>query len=71
MDKNKERNLSLLADFYEFTMANGYLMKNMENKVAYFDLFFRNIPDNGGFAICCGLESCISYLKIFHLLKKM
>lgn len=39
MDKNKERNLSLLADFYEFTMANGYLMKNMENKVAYFDLF--------------------------------
>lgn len=63
MDKNKERNLSLLADFYEFTMADGYLMKNMENKIAYFDLFFRNIPDNGGFAICCGLESCISYLK--------
>ena len=46
-----ERNLSMLTDFYELTMMNGYLEKGMEDTVAVFDVFFRRIPDDGGFAI--------------------
>ena len=51
-----ERNLSMLTDFYELTMMNGYLEKGMEDTVAVFDVFFRRIPDDGGFAIFAGLE---------------
>src|SRR5699024_8967754 len=58
-----QRNLSMLADFYEFTMSNGYLETGMEDKIAYFDMFFRAIPDNGGFAIMAGVEQLIEYLK--------
>lgn len=58
-----KKNLSMLADFYEFTMANGYLENNMEDTIAYFDMFFRNIPDDGGFAIMAGVEQLIEYLK--------
>ena len=57
-----KRNLEMIADFYEFTMANGYLEKNM-NDIAYFDVFFRKIPDNGGFAIFDGLEKIIKFIK--------
>lgn len=57
------RNLTLLTDFYEITMANGYLSENIGNRVSCFDLFFRKIPDNGGFAITAGLEQAIEYLK--------
>lgn len=57
------KNLSLLADFYEFTMSNGFFAKNMTNHVAYFDVFFRKIPDNGGYAIFSGLEQIIDYIK--------
>ena len=60
--KSKE-NLSMLADFYEFTMANGYLKNNMGDKIAYFDMFFRSVPDDGGFAIMAGLEQLIEYLQ--------
>ncbi len=59
-------NLSMLADFYEFTMANGYLENNMADKIAYFDMFFRSVPDGGGFAIMAGLEQLIDYLKNLH-----
>lgn len=62
MDK---RNLEMIADFYEFTMANGYLLKNMNN-IAYFDVFFRKTPDNGGFAIFAGLEQIIEFIKDLH-----
>ena len=58
-----KRNLTLLADFYELTMANGYLENEMGDIVSYFDLFFRTVPDNGGFAIMAGLEQAIEYLK--------
>lgn len=58
-----KKNLSMLADFYEFTMANGYLETGMEDKIAYFDMFFRDIPDDGGFAIMAGVEQLIEYLK--------
>lgn len=56
-------NLTMLVDFYEITMANGYFEKGLENQIAYFDMFFRKIPDDGGFAIMVGLEQVIEYLK--------
>lgn len=62
----EERNLSLVTDFYELTMSNGYFEKNMQNTIAYFDVFFRKIPDDGGYVICCGLEQIIEYIKNLH-----
>jgi len=56
-------NYTLLTDFYEITMANGYLKNGMQNEVAYFDLFFRKVPDNAGFAIMAGVEQVIEYLE--------
>lgn len=58
-----DRNLTLLVDFYELTMANGYLKNGIGNKIAYFDMFFRNVPDGGGFSIVAGLEQLIEYLN--------
>ena len=58
-----EKNLTMLTDFYEFTMANGFYTEGMGNKTAYFDMFFRNNPDGGGFAIMAGLEQVIEYLQ--------
>lgn len=60
MNVNK---LSLVTDFYELTMSNGYFEKNMKDTIAYFDVFFRKIPDNGGYVICAGLEQIIDYIK--------
>ncbi|NLW23133.1 MAG: nicotinate phosphoribosyltransferase [Tissierellia bacterium] len=62
-DWKDKKNLTMLADFYEFTMANGYFETGMKDKIAYFDMFFRQIPDNGGFAIMAGVEQLIEYLK--------
>jgi nicotinate phosphoribosyltransferase len=56
-------NMTMLTDFYELTMANGYFESDAAEKTGYFDLFFRNIPDGGGFAITAGLEQVISYLE--------
>ena len=56
-------NYSLLTDYYELGMANGYFENHMENKIVCFDMFFRKVPDNGGFAIMAGLEQLIDYLK--------
>lgn len=56
------RNLTLLADFYELTMANGYYQNGIADKISYFDMFFRTVPDNGGFAVMAGVEQLISYL---------
>lgn len=58
----KQENLELLADFYEFTMSNGYFVKN-NNDIAYFDIFFRKVPDKGGYAIVCGLEQVIDFIQ--------
>lgn len=63
IDWKEKKNLTMLADFYEFTMANGYFEKGMKDKIAYFDMFFRAIPDDGGFAIMAGVEQLIEYLK--------
>lgn len=57
------RNLTMLTDFYEITMANGYFAENMQDKTACFDMFFRHVPDDGGFAIMAGLQQVIDYLK--------
>ena len=61
-DKN-ERNLSLLIDFYELTMSNNFILDNKQNKIACFDVFFRSIPDNGGYCIMAGLEQVIDFIK--------
>ena len=58
-----ENNLTMLADFYEFTMANGYFETGLKDKIASFDMFFRKVPDNGGFAISAGLQQLIDYLQ--------
>ena len=50
-------NYTMLCDFYELTMGNGYFVSGMQEKISYFDLFFRQIPDGGGFAIACGRKS--------------
>lgn len=60
--KNK-LNLTMLTDFYELTMADGYFETGMAEDIAYFDMFFRKVPDGGGFAIMAGLEQTIDYLK--------
>ena len=57
------RKLSLLMDFYELTMANGYFKDNKHMQIAVFDVFFRSIPDEGGYAVFAGLEQVISYIK--------
>ncbi|NLD18705.1 MAG: nicotinate phosphoribosyltransferase [Clostridiales bacterium] len=56
-------NLTMLTDFYEITMANGYFCTEMSDDIACFDMFFRKIPDGGGYAIMAGLEQVIEYLK--------
>ena len=61
-----KRNLSMLCDFYELTMGNGYLLKGFRDKVAYFDVFFRNVPDGGGFAIAAGLQQVVEYIQQLH-----
>lgn len=59
-------NFTLLTDFYEFTMANGFFVEGYGDKIAYFDMFFRKVPDDGGFAIMAGVEQLIEYLKGLH-----
>lgn len=56
-------NLTMLTDFYEITMANGYFNTGMTEDIAYFDMFFRRIPDGGGYAIMAGLEQVIDYFE--------
>lgn len=56
-------NMTMLTDFYELTMGNGYFENGMSNDIAYFDMFFRKIPDGGGFAIMAGLEQMALYLN--------
>ncbi|HCO73377.1 MAG TPA: nicotinate phosphoribosyltransferase [Clostridium sp.] len=60
---NIKRNLSMLTDFYQLTMGNGYLKKGMKDRIAYFDMFFRKIPDDGGYVIIAGLEQFIEYIN--------
>lgn len=64
--KDISRNLTMLCDFYELTMGNGYFAKGMQDKIVYFDAFYRENPDNGGFAIVAGLEQIVEYINNLH-----
>ena len=56
----------MLTDFYELTMGNGYFQTGVADQICYFDIFFRSVPDGGGFAIAAGLEQVISYIRDLH-----
>ncbi len=62
LDLRSQRNLTMLVDFYELTMANGYLNTEADDTIAYFDMFFRKIPDGGGYCIMAGVQQLIEYL---------
>ena len=64
--KNKQLNLTMLMDLYELTMANGIFTSEMRDTVTYFDMFFRRVPDKGGYAIMAGLEQLIEYMNDLH-----
>ena len=59
-------NLTMLCDFYELTMAYGYFEEGYKDRVTYFDVFYRQCPDGGGFAIAAGLEQIIDYIQELH-----
>ena len=61
-----ERNLTMLVDFYELTMGNGFLENGCGEEIAYFDMFYRKAPDDAAYAIAAGLEQVITYLKGLH-----
>ncbi len=63
MNLHDQRNYTMLFDFYELTMGNGYFLTGMDKRKCYFDVFFRQVPDGGGFAICVGLEQVIDYIN--------
>ena len=64
--KDLKRNLTMLCDYYELTMANGYFNSDIRNKIVYFDVFYRDNPDNGGYAIAAGLEQVVEYINDLH-----
>lgn len=61
-----KKNLALLTDFYELTMGKGYFHSGLRNKIAYFDIFFRQNPDEGGYSIVCGIEQIAAYIRDLH-----
>lgn len=61
-----EQNCTMLCDFYQLTMGNGYFRTRHADRIAYFDVFFRRVPDGGGYAICAGLEQVINYIQGLH-----
>ena len=64
--KKDNRNLTMLMDLYELTMSNGILNSELRDTVTYFDMFFRRVPDDGGYAIMAGIEQLIEYLNNLH-----
>ena len=66
MTDNNKLNLTMLCDFYELTMGNGYFEKGYKDRICYFDVFFRQCPDGGGFAIAAGLEQIVQYIQELH-----
>lgn len=70
MKQHDKRNLSMMMDLYEMTMANGYFEENSENERVTFDVFYRKNPDGGGFAVFAGLEQVIDYLENLHFDKE-
>ena len=66
MDPNAKLNMTMLCDFYELTMGNGYFDPGLKYRITYFDVFFREVPDGGGVAIAAGLEQVIDYIENLH-----
>ena len=66
MTTKEPLNLTMLCDFYELTMGNGYWNKGFQDQITYFDVFFRDVPDKGGFAIAAGLEQVVDYIQNLH-----
>ena len=66
MRTDRKLNMTMLCDFYELTMANGYFESGYADRITYFDAFFRSVPDRGGFAIAAGLEQLIDYIEDLH-----
>ena len=66
MNPEQKLNMTMLCDFYELTMGNGYFQAGYRDRITYFDVFFREVPDKGGFAICAGLEQLIDYIQHLH-----
>ena len=66
MRTNEKLNMTMLCDFYELTMGNGYLKAGFQDRITYFDVYFRTVPDGGGFAIAAGLEQLIDYIEDLH-----
>ena len=65
-EQNRERNLTMVMDFYELTMANGFFQDGVGQRLAAFDVFYRQNPDGGGFAIFGGLEQIVEYIENLH-----
>ena len=63
MNTEQRLNMTMLCDFYELTMGNGYFQAGYQDRITYFDVFFLDVPDKGGFAICAGLDQLIDYIK--------
>ena len=70
MQTNNNLNYTMLCDFYELTMGNGYFKSGFKDRITYFDVFYRSVPDNGGFAIAAGLEQVIDYIENLHFDKE-
>lgn len=66
MNTKERLNMTMLCDFYELTMGNGYFASGYKDRITYFDVFFRDVPDHGGFAIAAGLNKIIDYIQNLH-----
>ena len=66
MVSREKLNLTMLCDFYELTMSNGYFKNGYKDRICYFDVFYRQCPDGGGFAIAAGLEQIVHYVQDLH-----
>ena len=67
MKTDQKLNMTMLCDFYELTMGNGYLKAGFQDRITYFDVYFRSVPDGGGYAIAAGLDQLIDYIEDLHL----
>lgn len=66
MNVTDQLNMTMLCDFYELTMGNGYFEAGLQDRITYFDVFFREVPDHGGYAVCAGLDRIIEYILDLH-----
>ena len=66
MNVKQPWNMTMLCDFYELTMSNGYFKYGYQDRIVYFDVFYRSVPDGGGFAIAAGLEQVVDYIQNLH-----